>query len=334
MDKKYLEQEYLTRINRVIDYIQNNLDKNLKLEDLAKVSNFSQFHFHRLFSSLLGETIYSFIQRLRIEKAASQLIHNPKKSITEIALDSGYSNSASFAKLFKASYNMSASQWRNGGYTNFDKIATQNSKNGQTDSNNGKASEDNNSYLSSVITSESAKLNFDYFDRRSKMQVPKQTHFEIRNMDSMNVAYVRHFGPYQGNEELFGSLWGQLMSWAGPRQLLSQPDLKSMCVYYDDPEITEAKNLRVDVCITVPEDTKVDGVVGKTVIDGGQYAVHGFEVSAEEFQSAWAYVYSSWLPQSGYQPDDRPCFELYLNDHRTHPEGKFQVEICIPIKSL
>ncbi len=334
MDNKYIEQEYLNRINRVIDYIQNNLDKNLSLIELSKVSNFSQYHFHRIFSSLVGETLYSFIQRLKIEKAASQLIYSPKKSITEIAFDSGFASSASFAKLFKASYGMSASKWRNGGCKKFDKINSKNSKNRQLESNNGKAFENENSYLSNVITNESAQQNYYTIDRRCTMKVPTKTHFEIKNIANMNVAYVRHFGAYQGNEELFAGLWSQLMGWAGPRELLNQPDMKSMCVYYDDPEITESKNLRVDVCITVPEGTKTEGVVGNTVIEGGQYAVHGFEVSAEEFQGAWSYIYSEWLPQSGYQPDDRPCFELYLNDHRSHPEGKFLIEICIPIKPL
>lgn len=79
--------EYKARINAVMDYIQNNLHKPLSLNELAKVANFSPYHFHRISSSIVGETLNSFIQRLRIEKATSMLKANPKKSITEIALD-------------------------------------------------------------------------------------------------------------------------------------------------------------------------------------------------------------------------------------------------------
>lgn len=45
-------------------------------------------------------------------------------------------------------------------------------------------------------------------------------------------------------------------------------------------------------------------------------------------------MYAGWSPESGYQPDDRPAFELYLNDPKEHPEGKHIVEICAPVKPL
>ena len=63
------------------------------------------------------------------------------------------------------------------------------------------------------------------------------------------------------------------------------------------------------------------------VIPGGKYAVAHFELSSpEEYQSAWYTLCGGWLPESGYQPDDRPSFEHYLNDPNKHPEGKHIVE--------
>ena len=91
--QKYQREEYVSRINRVIDYIERNIDKELSLENLAKITNFSRFHFHRIFRAMVGETLNQFILRIRLEKAAARLIANPKKSITEIALDSGFSGS-------------------------------------------------------------------------------------------------------------------------------------------------------------------------------------------------------------------------------------------------
>ncbi|WP_321418527.1 AraC family transcriptional regulator [uncultured Desulfobacter sp.] len=109
---KSKRQEYISRINRVIDYIDTNTDKDFSLKTLAEVACFSQFHFHRIFRAMSGETLHQFIQRLRIEKAAALLIHWPEKSITDIALDCGFSGSAAFARAFKAKFQMSASQWR------------------------------------------------------------------------------------------------------------------------------------------------------------------------------------------------------------------------------
>jgi AraC family transcriptional regulator len=100
-EQKHLKAEYTARINRVIDYIEKHIDKNLAREDLASVANFSPFHFHRIFGAMVGETLNQFIQRIRIEKAAVQLINHPKKSITEIAFDCGFSGSSTFARTFK-----------------------------------------------------------------------------------------------------------------------------------------------------------------------------------------------------------------------------------------
>lgn len=161
-----------------------------------------------------------------------------------------------------------------------------------------------------------------------------QVQVEVKDMPAWPVAYVRHIGSYQGDSALFESLFNKLMAWAAPRGLLRFPETQVLAVYYDDPEITAIEKLRVDACITIPPDAVVDGEIGKTVMPGGKYAVAHFELAAQEYQEAWDLVYGEWLPQSGYQPDDRPCYELYLNSPEEHPEHKHSVDICVPVKPL
>lgn len=62
--------EYRSRINRVMDYIDQHLDQTLELKTIAEIANFSPFHFHRIFTFLIGETPIDYIQRIRVEKAA------------------------------------------------------------------------------------------------------------------------------------------------------------------------------------------------------------------------------------------------------------------------
>jgi len=126
-----LRQEYVSSVNRVIDHIQANLDRDLSLEILADVACFSRFHFHRIFRAIVGETLSQFIQRVRIVKAAAQLISNPRKSITEIAYDCGFSDSATFARAFRGRYIVSASEWRSTGSLQDRDIRRMNSKKGQ-----------------------------------------------------------------------------------------------------------------------------------------------------------------------------------------------------------
>src|SRR4051812_32399547 len=89
--------EYSDRINRVIDYLRENLDQQVKLKDLAKVACFSEFHFHRIFGAVSGETLNFFTNRLRVEKAA-RLLRYSEQNLTDIALNCGFSSSATFSR--------------------------------------------------------------------------------------------------------------------------------------------------------------------------------------------------------------------------------------------
>jgi AraC family transcriptional regulator len=69
-------------------------------------------------------------------------------------------------------------------------------------------------------------------------------------------------------------------------------------------------------------------------IPGGSYAIGHFEIDDQGYEAAWNSIYGAWLPESGYQPDDRPAFEHCKNDPKEHPEGKSIVDIYVPVKPL
>lgn len=330
---KAQRDEYVSRINRVLDYVEKNLEKSLSLKELAAVAFFSPFHFHRTFRAITGETLNQFINRVRIERAATHLLTSRTKPITEIAMDCGFSGSATFARAFQNTYGMSASEWRDGGYERFSKNRQSDSKNGKMDGNIRKELQNQPAYINDE-TNVTVPVLSSLTERSDVMKNASTLTADVKveNLPEMNVAYVRHVGPYKGDSELFQDLWGRLMRWAGPRGLMQQPDLKCMCVYHDSPEITEEDKLRTSVCITVPEDTTVDGEVGKMKLEGGKYAMAHFEIVAHQYEQAWNFVYGTWLPESGYQPDDRAPFELCLNNPEEHPEKKHIVEICVPVK--
>jgi len=107
--------EYEQRVNRVIDHIREHLADDLSLAALARLAAFSPFHFHRLFRAVTGETLFGFIQRQRIEKAAGALHAHPGLAVLVVALDHGFSSAATFARAFRSRFGMSATQWRAGG---------------------------------------------------------------------------------------------------------------------------------------------------------------------------------------------------------------------------
>ena len=87
----------------------------MSLGALARVAAFSPFHFHRIFRAVTGETLFGFIQRVRLERSAGALLAVPDRSVLEVALDHGFSSSATFARAFKGHFGMSATEWRRDG---------------------------------------------------------------------------------------------------------------------------------------------------------------------------------------------------------------------------
>jgi len=293
-------QEYVGRVNRVVDHIQENLTGDLRLESLAQVASFSPYHFHRVFGAIVGETLNDYIRRVRAQLAASQLVQNPTRSITEIAVGCGYSSPSSFAREFRRQFGVSASQFRAGGHESLVRFREQ-------------------------LQQKGAEF-LPQHSERTEMVFRVETREELER----HVAYIRHVGPY----DQIGKAFGRLMRWAGPRRFLRFPETEILTIYHDNPDVTPVDKLRADACITVPEGTKTKRDVGTRHIPGGLFAVAHVEIDPSQYGEAWDRLFAEWMPQSGYQPDDRLCFERYLNDPKSHRHKKHIVEICEPIRPL
>ena len=87
-------------------------DRKLMVEDLAGIAFLSVSHFKKIFKLSTGENVSDYINRIRLEKARFMLLENDSASVTEIALDTGFSSSATFARAFKNYFGISASDFR------------------------------------------------------------------------------------------------------------------------------------------------------------------------------------------------------------------------------
>ncbi len=296
-----------------MDYIETHLDENLTLEQLANIACFSRFHFHRIFQSLTGERLAVYIQRIRLEKAAALLHSNPGCSITDIALMCGFASSASFANAFKRHFGYSASQ-----YKNKKRIVTEQSY--------IYLSNEDKDKLDIRIEHNGEKLSYYIKGIDYERQV------DVLELPSWNAAYIRYTGPYKGDSRLFAGLWNKLVTWAAPRGLLNKPDTIYLALYHDNPDITIEEKLRVSVCISIDESTQTAGEVGKLKLPGGKYAICRFHLGSQDYPAAWGWMYGTWLPISGYQPDDRIAFEWFPPCQQLKESVKIPVDICIPVK--
>lgn len=310
MSKKNPNEIYISKIHLVQDYIEDHLDEALTIESLASVVNFSPFYFHRLFKKHVNESLHSYIQRQRLEKAGFLLIADKEQSISQIALAVGFSNQASFAKAFKKHYGISATEYRK-------------SKNGQEENNYGKV--------------KSSKIRYNHneadLDDSENTNLIKPQLLKVCNQGDKEVIYVRHIGYYKENSDLFTKLFNKLYKWAFARDLINS-DTEWLVIYHDNGDSTEDDKLRMSVCMTISKPVKIDNEIGKRMIGGGKYAIGRFELSVLDYQNAWNYMILEWLPDSGFKPDDRLAYELYPTNVKASGEGTKVVDIYIPIVPL
>jgi AraC family transcriptional regulator len=102
---------YKERILRVLTHIEQRLDEDISLDDLAEVACFSPYHFHRIFRGMVGESVMSYIRRLKLERAAQRLTYSDTP-ITNVAFDAGYEAHESFIRAFQARFSSTPSGYR------------------------------------------------------------------------------------------------------------------------------------------------------------------------------------------------------------------------------
>ena len=121
----------------------------------------------------------------------------------------------------------------------------------------------------------------------------------IQNMESLQVLYTRYTGAYKGNSDLFLKLFTKLYCFADKNKLVNQ-ETKWFVVYHDYCDLTAEEKLRLSVCMSIHNNVANQGEFGCMELAGCRYAVGKFSLGADDYQSAWNYMISRWLPDSGY----------------------------------
>ena len=88
------------RSNRVINYVHTNFCDDIDLHRLANIACLSKYHFTRVFEAHLGQTPLRYLNRVRLERAARQLVFMPDIRVSEIATRCGFTSPYSFTRAF------------------------------------------------------------------------------------------------------------------------------------------------------------------------------------------------------------------------------------------
>ena len=288
---------YVRRVNRVVDHVRRNLDASLDLDTLAGVAGFSPFHFHRLFRSCMGETLTRFVQRARLERAAYLMMAAPKRTLTSIAHEVGFSEQSDFSRVFKQRYGIAPSRW------------------------------DRTSRLSPVEPVAPTEADYAAAIAAARAEGPFPT--RRANHPPVTMAYVRLPTPFFG--EVLWNGYDRLCEWMAARQL-SWRDSQLIGLSWDNYETTPIEQVRFDLGFVVPARTAGGGEVSiQTLPAMATVDVHCVG-SLARIAAAWDYLYDEWLPSSGFEPDELPGIKRF---HRQPAElgwDRYDLDCCIAIR--
>lgn len=297
--KTQANSEYIQRIDRVIDHLRGNLDRQIKLEELAEVACFSKFHFHRIFSVVSGETLNNFTNRLRLEKAA-RLLRYSEKSLTDIALECGFSSSATFSRAFRLGYDTSPSEFRKSGEIKKSKICKE-------------------------LFQEK-----DYYLPMSEEE--KRAAFPVRLIDfpERQVAYIRVTNAFEGDR--VQNTFGTVIEWSKSQNIFSDGILFGMSA--DDPHVTPKPLYRYEVCFASNSSFKCMEGMSKLKMPAMRYAVTKVSGDIRQVATAWDYLFRGWLINSDYEPEHAPALEIFLDKENATDWSHFELELCLPVRKL
>lgn len=291
--------EYTARIDRVINYLRDNLDRSIKLPELARVACFSEFHFHRVFGAVTGETLNSFTNRLRCEKAARLLRYSDLRAI-DIALQCGFSSPATFSRAFQKAYGTSPSRFRTSGEIKDRKICKD------------------------LVVRDEYLLPMSQAAKRKAFPVT------IKKFPARSVAFIRVVNAFEGDR--VRKAFARMIEFAKAQNIFAKGTLFGMSI--DDPTVTPKQLYRYEVCFATDAPFVCPPGIATLKLPARSYASTRINGDLRVVGTAWDYLFRDWLINSKFEPAHAPAFEIFLNKERALDWSNFELELCVPVSPL
>ncbi len=155
----------------------------------------------------------------------------------------------------------------------------------------------------------------------------------INNSISFKVIYLRFRGSYIEFRKQSGTMYKRLFEYAKKNGLYTEGSNMVMTIYNDNPFITNSKDLRTSVAMSVSDEvTQVEDDEITLMTISGKYAIGRFNLKLTEYENAWKYIYHEWLFKSDIIPRDSFPFEMYVTRPPENYKDTSITDIYIPIE--
>ncbi|WEK54403.1 MAG: effector binding domain-containing protein [Candidatus Cohnella colombiensis] len=280
------KMEWLERMNRAIDYIEENLTGDIELSEVASMACCSSHQFQRMFSFITDVTLAEYIRRRRLTLAALELQHRGVAKVIDVALKYGYDSPVSFARAFHALHGITPAMARQDG------IALK-------------------AYprLSFLITIRGADA----------------MNYRIETKESFEVFGIEGIFHTDGGEEAPqtpAKLWEQSHANGDVKQLEARAGVLPSFVSQDLYPVNAVCSYRKTgpdtfpymLCAFKEENSNTDGYTTVT-IPAYTWVIfpsepHHWEQFGDTIETLYRRFYTEWLPTAGYEQVDGVEFEM------------------------
>ncbi|WP_196426684.1 AraC family transcriptional regulator [Lysinibacillus cavernae] len=286
--------DYFERIQNAIEFIEKNLQDKLAITDIASQSYFSAFHFQRLFQAITGFSVQQYIRNRRLSEAASLLV-TTSQNVLEISIYFQYGSQEAFTRAFVQYIGVTPANYRKG----------------------------------AISMPLQTKMNF--LDYKMEGEFPIQRP-KILQLSKKLITGIEYKTALQ-DEQHYKEIPGFYLDFGQQK-------------YYERISRKMAPNWAYGISTSFQENGQFSFIVGEEVqafeeqleedfidfeIPAGKYAEFTINSTTEGIQNTRRYIYGVWLPNSNYERDAGPDFEITDVMQSTYPHN-MKIKIYIPIK--
>lgn len=310
-------RDHFAGIERVKAYVRSTPYPDLRLERLARIARLSPFHFHRVFSSVSGESLGSYVQRTRLERGAHKLREDPTATVTDAAFYAGYESSDGFSRAFRRTYGLRPSEWDRSAPLQERRI--------------GRSGDDFPVYDADELRAIGAERGFSV---------------EIAELPAAYAVFVSLEDAYRNPEGIVAK-YRQLTDYLAS---VGEADGQLYGTSWDDPDVAPVERCTFEWAAEVSAEharrsapTSWDG--SPIRVEGGpglacrrdearlvaRIHVRG-DLKLED--AAWQYLFRVWLPNSRYVLAFAPAMEIYRAPPDAWAWERFDLWCALPVSRV
>lgn len=286
-----MKDQKRSRINDALNEIHKDIRAELPVKKLADVALYSEQHFHRVFQSLVGESVHAYIRRTRLEEAANQLTFSPELAVQDVAEKCGFSSLSSFTKAFKSHFLLTPGAWRKRD------IQPQSQP-----------------WLADTEIAQG-------YERIKYLDLPMP---DFIQRQPQIVAYVRHLG-YGRSIRM---AWQRLQAWAITER---RDFSRQLGLHHSNPNWVPLDQCRYVACLEIDKPLLQRGAVNTLTLPGGLHAAFRLQGRYGELLPWISKITEEWLPTSGFRVQVTPAFVQFKKNHFLNMQEEFDLVFYLPI---